>query len=662
MIGLIFLSIAIAFLTHSLSIRHFFTGDTLYLSALFRDFFEDGGSFFDWYLPGAPYFFPDMALYFPIKAIFSDTYFSALIYALLQAGIAYLLVLWLIRILPVINEPKSKEHIIQNRFDIFLGVFLVAIACLAIRNHSDMAAINIAHIPYFRILTSVFHFGNITNMLVAVALILLLIERKKAFWGYPFLFLISALAASSDALFIVGYTVPSAIAIALICATGKLSRLRALSLVFVPLLGAATGVLLKAALTIDTTSSYILRKNDLLGQLSALSSVIWLSFRDMPIVMMLLFLFYGILLWKTYQGFTSEIKLASHLYLYSFILISILCTIAALIINGVLVAFHYGSSRYFLNFYWFPVLFSWLIADVFPYAQRSRPKYIRNTAFLVVLLISSYSAFPRGEFHGGYKPPIVQCIDRGLKDYTTMMNSQVQHGIASYWPASLVNEFSGLGLAVVQVQPDLSPAFWVNNVTRYRSEYDFAVVEILPDREIPDSETLKRINGEPNHEFSCKDDQAALQILVYGKGQLQTEPFVNVGDGYTWQACELPVKETGIAQENCSVTTKPALLPGLLTFGPYVSVPEGEYRFNIRYFSPATSTEKIGDWDVIVASPEKAEQLQQGSMVGTNGRDLEISGSFNISKEYADGNVEIRTISNGSNALTVIEITLTRVG
>lgn len=86
MIVLMFSAVAIAFLTRSLRVSALFYGDTLYIPAVFRDIFLNDGSFSDWYFAPAPYFFPDMALYFLIKAIIGSTYFSALFYALLQIG------------------------------------------------------------------------------------------------------------------------------------------------------------------------------------------------------------------------------------------------------------------------------------------------------------------------------------------------------------------------------------------------------------------------------------------------------------------------------------------------------------------------------------------------------------------------------------------------
>lgn len=661
MVALIFLSIAIAFLTHSLSIRHFFTQDTLYLPTFFRDIFWEGGNFFDWYLPGAPYFFPDMALFFPIKAIFRDTYFSALIYALLQTATTYFLVLWLIKVLPRSDESKSRGDIFQDRSNLFLMIFLLVISCLAIQNNSNIEAIDIAHSPYFRILTSVFHFGNIMNMLVAAVMTILLLDQRMSSWGYVVLFFVSVFATGSDALFIVGFTVPSTLAVIFAGFACKLDRKIGLRIIFVSFLGVAIGILLKAALTADTTLSYILRENDLSGQLKALYSVTLISFKDMPIVMVLIFAFYEMLLWKIYRDLRVRTQATSHLYLYSFILLSVLLTIAALVINGVIEP-HYRVSRYFLNLYWFPVLFSWLIVDVFPHPRPFRSKYARNAVFIMTLFFAGYSAFPRGQFYSKYIPPVVQCVDQGLKTYTDTMGLSVKYGISPYWPAIALNEFSKFDLKIVQVKPDLSPSFWVNNITRYRSRYDFAITESLSNNhEVPDSSIVSRINGAPKDEFSCEDAHPRTRVLIYGENELRTEVFSVSGDSYTWQACELPTKNGNTIKENCSVTTENTVSPGIVTFGPYVSVPSGRYHFNIQYSSTSAFAEAIGSWDVVVASSEKSEQIQKGTLNGSKGEASKISDSFNVSEEYNNGRVEVRTVNNGSSELTIFNLTITKV-
>lgn len=109
------------------------------------------------------------------------------------------------------------------------------------------------------------------------------------------------------------------------------------------------------------------------------------------------------------------------------------------------------------------------------------------------------------------------------------------------------------------------------------------------------------------------------------------------------------------------MTTETTVYRGIVTFGPYVSVPSGRYHFNIQYSSPSASAEAIGSCDVVVASSGKSEQIQQGTLNGSKGEASKVSGSFNVSEEYNNGKVEVRTANNGFSELTIFNLTITKV-
>ncbi|MEO1254107.1 MAG: hypothetical protein AAFY41_04345, partial [Bacteroidota bacterium] len=285
---------------------------------------------------------------------------------------------------------------------------------------------------------------------------------------------------------------------------------------------------------------------------------------------------------------------------------------------------------------------------------------IRNLSFFLAILVSSYMIVPRSEFQGTYYPAIAQCVDDAVADYETSSGSSISSGIASYGAAKTITEFSKRDLNVVQVRPDSSPFLWANNVARYLPSYDFAVIEQLPEGELPNPQFLNHISGAPEYEALCEIDPP-IKVLVYGSGELQTEIFAVVGDSYTWKGCELPIGSSGQAQEDCSAITKPDLSLGTVTFGPYVSLPVGTYSFNIQYSSPASLTEQVGGWDVVVHSFTTINGLQEGVINGTNNTRSEISGFFDVDGTYPDGKIEARTIINGSHALTVFELTIMKV-
>ena len=61
-----------------------FSADHLYIPLLFKDIFEDGGSFLDWTTPPAPYFFPDMLLFLFAFLFASEIYIQLFIFQSIQ--------------------------------------------------------------------------------------------------------------------------------------------------------------------------------------------------------------------------------------------------------------------------------------------------------------------------------------------------------------------------------------------------------------------------------------------------------------------------------------------------------------------------------------------------------------------------------------------------
>lgn len=62
----------------------FFNADALFLPALYTDLFSAGGSWRDWQLPAAPYYFPDIPAYFLLQSAFGRFELSGVIYGLVQ--------------------------------------------------------------------------------------------------------------------------------------------------------------------------------------------------------------------------------------------------------------------------------------------------------------------------------------------------------------------------------------------------------------------------------------------------------------------------------------------------------------------------------------------------------------------------------------------------
>jgi hypothetical protein len=70
-----------------LDTKNLFNADSLYLPALYRDLFEEGGRWTSWKLTPAPYFFPDMGLYFLLDFLSGPFLHAMLAYAVVQVAL-----------------------------------------------------------------------------------------------------------------------------------------------------------------------------------------------------------------------------------------------------------------------------------------------------------------------------------------------------------------------------------------------------------------------------------------------------------------------------------------------------------------------------------------------------------------------------------------------
>lgn len=167
---------------------------------------------------------------------------------------------------------------------------------------------------------------------------------------------------------------------------------------------------------------------------------------------------------------------------------------------------------------------------------------------------------------------------------------------------------------------------------------------------------LTSLNGKPKLIKAC----GSRTVYIYGKDQMRVRKFVNVGDTFTWKACDLP---TVIGEQTAEYEMKKMddTQSGYLTFGPYEQLTTGEYTFEIAYSSNATKEKSVGKWDVLLATPQITNALQDGFITGSDGLIEIIIGQFQLSQEQNMGKIEIRTMANKDTDLKIIYIRIKRI-
>ena len=136
------------------------------------------------------------------------------------------------------------------------------------------------------------------------------------------------------------------------------------------------------------------------------------------------------------------------------------------------------------------------------------------SALAVVLLTSSsYTLAHNNGLSSRFYPNEISCIDAALE------KEGLRNGIAQYWDAKYLQQFSRLDLNVAQHLENLDEMKWITSKRYFRPSYDFAIVseDAEPAYKIS-SEALSRINGSPKRVVSCGN----RSVYIYGKDKLRT--------------------------------------------------------------------------------------------------------------------------------------------
>jgi hypothetical protein len=132
-----------------------------------------------------------------------------------------------------------------------------------------------------------------------------------------------------------------------------------------------------------------------------------------------------------------------------------------------------------------------------------------------VMSYNSYTLASSNGVSGRFESSEISCIDDALEQ------EGLRNGIAQYWDAKYLQQFSRLDLRIGQYLEDLEEMKWITSERYFRESYDFAVVDedAEPTYKIS-SDALSSINGPPKRIVSC----GSKSVHIYGKDKLRTTP------------------------------------------------------------------------------------------------------------------------------------------
>jgi len=447
--------------------------DTLWPVNLITDLFVDNYHLHGWQFSIAPCWSPDVVLvglaYGATRNAVTATILGGFLqFLLLIAGVG---LCW--------RALRLRAHVAAETLTLLTGVWVTLYTALHI---------NAGYGAYHQFFLPQTHIGNLVNLVWALGLALLLLDRADDRWRRTLGWAYAAVcltATMSNVLFAVHFLFPVTVAIALLWATGR-PRAPGMWLVLAgwpaAILGFAANRFLLNATDLSAQSTFGWRAfrsaadifiQGMLAQLAAgdflhLLAITWLVGCA---VMSFVFLVRSRKRWQPHDS----------LRMTFFVVASGASagSAAATIMGGTatLIGYHsYGLTMRYLHPMFFMPLFAWPIAAGFSrWVARDRAVHMAILAgaaasVMVCSVLLARTEMPRTPLHQ-YAPRLVRELDSYARSYG------LKYGVAGYWQARLITLLSKTGLRVYQVDRNLRPYQWVSNIEWYS--------EALEDRNRP---------------------------------------------------------------------------------------------------------------------------------------------------------------------------------
>lgn len=606
---------------------YLFNADQLYLPTLFTDLLARQGQMADWFLTPAPYFFPDFALFAPAYLIGSGAYSQVVIFSILQS-LATLAGLWLIA--RQVHRPQALALATTGT------IALIALALGA----GD---------PFEFMLASATHYGIFVTALLFVGLWLQHEAKpeKQSNGLWALMIIIAFLSTLSDNLFLVQVAAPFVAITLLLDLLKRTISVARFIRVLTPALASVAGALsYPLAVSRPTRYPAHLGLDNLTVNLKASADIFLEVVSNTPIYGIILLAYLGLILHLILRlaRATNRPQQADTLaWLTLFSLTASGATLAATALSTDLLV----VPRYFIATYSWPV-----IIVLFSLAGLLGQRLFGTCAALsaAAVMSSAIGTYKLADSNGistRHYPDELACIDAALS------KAKARHGISQYWDSKYLQSFSQLELSIAAHHEDLTEMPWITSSRYFKTTYDFAIISerISPPAKIR-AEPIMRINPTGTEQVTC----GSRAVIISPSHQLNMQKFAAPGGTYQWPACELP-SLIGQSNANCSMEKKSIEQAGFLTFGPYESLPPGEYRLTISYTSTESEQNDAGEWDALLGSTV----LAKGVLHGSRGELGEVRAQISVLAGQEPGKLEVRNQAYAQKDLSIQSLRVERL-
>ncbi len=603
---------------YNASYTQHFSADHLYIPLLFKDIFEDGGSFLDWTTPPAPYFFPDMFLFLFAFLFSSEIYIQLFIFQSIQL-LTFGFLSW--RIFTLLEIKYSN---------------LLSVLCFLVFSLLESTVFHQIGL----------HFGAFWAATLCVYLTLgLLIGSPKRSCSLNYLMLTTLgtsvfLASVSDKFFLLWFTAPALLILTLLDVS-RIIRMDKYLSATVGTIVVASGIGFWTYNTIlPNTASFPLRFNqDLVQSADQLLRLMPFLIRSTSGDWYLIILFaLGVFL--NFYSLGRVVLGSRDRTSYYLSALGVVWTFSL-----VPLLFNFGqlNTRYFIPTLLIPfiscvILFSWKNSRVLSVIASITILTLSSIVLwnLNIVIVKNASRFE-------YYPTNVACVDE------IVSASGLTKGASTYWNASPIEAFSKRKIEMAHIDVMLNESYWINSKNKFQDSYDFVFVPIQY------KETLtKKLTRIDSKIYQCPSGL----VIVYDNPKIKLPHFTKV-NAYKWLACDLHSETSKVDPLTCARRKRPSSEDGLMTTGPHVVLPPGQYVGSITYTYAMPNDECNATWDVVAHYKKIGTQIvEAGKLCNKSGGISEQPLSFKIQKSAP---VEIRTLVGKTDDLTLWSISLTNI-
>lgn len=662
--------------------------DILFMRFLLDDIFLTGGSWSDWKMSPAPSYFPDMIIYLASYLLSKNIVFEILFVTFIQISVIGVLCVWLTKRLAP-NSSKAVQYIP------LLALLLTVVTSDHFTGSDLTGRTNIG--IYF--ISNNIQVPTLISGLILLGLATTYLTKQKTTTAFLFL-IIAAIAQASSAVFLICFTLPFFLTLTTLIIHATITKNKVLTKTLTkltillgasqilgyyitntttfnsPLQGRISPSLQRAETSIDYLISGLQNLLDPASPWVVISFIFFATTLTYALFKSLALALTNFITAKQNTSNSPSTTETIQFLTCVFLLTTTATSILGSIISGGFA--DVSGFRYFMTFIALSIPISLLFID--KEERLSKYKYtpiiLTTLALLLTIPSAMFVIFKNkntaisdtiryGAFHDDSRN-IASCIKNA-----ELSGARLTSGVANYIDSRATMHYLNRSHYILSSDNNLDPSFWITTQgpvatpSKYgATHYNFIVTQ---DNEIGliSGFDIKSLTDKiPTNYKKLACNNSGTSLLIFDGDTLdktlrirqQNALFKNYGRGSAlYNGSDLPGL-VGTVSSNSRIAA-PSEKAGILSYGPYLNLPHGNYKLTLKTTSSTTPASVVGKVEVGDFASEKPTILYSGEI---HSSDTDKSVRFTTPKNGIE-HLEVHIIYSGFGSLELRSISFERL-